>query len=45
MEDNRKRKYVDIKINKQTVWCLLDTGSDISSQPGKNRLTKTTEHG
>ena len=30
MKDNRKRKYVDIKINKQTVQCLLDTGSDIS---------------
>ena len=30
MKDNGKRKYVDIKINEQTVRCLLDTGSDIS---------------
>ena len=29
MKDNERRKYVDIKIIKQTVQCLLDTGSDI----------------
>ena len=30
MENNGKRKYVHFKIDKQTVSCLLDTGSEIS---------------
>ena len=30
MKNNSKRKYIDTKINEQTVRYLLDTGSDIS---------------
>ena len=49
MKDNGKRKYVIIKSNKQTVQCLLDTGSDIFNywrvNMEKNKSTETTEHG
>ena len=31
MKNNRKRKYVDMKVNGRNITCLLDTRSDIST--------------
>ena len=31
MKNNRKRKYVNMKVNGQNITCLLYTGSDIST--------------
>ena len=47
MKDYAKRLYVDIKINEQcdAYKTQVVTFQLLTSQPGKNRSTETTEHG